>query len=153
MPIHVSQLLLVNGPNLNLLGSREPALYGRVTLAEIERDLVAKASELGHTLATFQSNHEGTLIDRVQAAAGDNVAGILVNAGAYTHTSIALRDALAGIGLPYVEVHLSNVYAREPFRQHSMLAAKAVGVIAGFGALSYRLGLTALHEHLAANKS
>lgn len=146
----MSHLLLINGPNLNLLGSREPARYGSTTLPEIEAMLAAEAVTLGHRLTSFQSNHEGGLIDRIHKARGEKVAGILVNAGAYTHTSIALRDALAAVAIPYVEVHLTNVYARESFRHHSYLAEQAVGVIAGFGARSYRLGLIALHEHLAA---
>jgi len=146
----VSHLLLINGPNLNLLGTREPGLYGSTTLAEIEAKLAAEAVTLGHRLSSFQSNHEGALVDRIHQARAESVAGILINAGAYTHTSIALRDALAGVAIPYVEVHLSNVYAREPFRHHSYLSEKALGVIVGFGAKGYRLSLLALHEHLAA---
>ncbi len=147
----VSHLLLLNGPNLNLLGSREPGLYGSATLPEIESQLAAEAVTLGHRLSTFQSNHEGALVDRVQQARSEGIAGILINAGAYTHTSVALRDALLAVAIPYVEVHLSNVYAREAFRQHSYLADKAIGVIAGFGPESYRLGLLALHKRLAAS--
>ena len=146
----VSHLLLLNGPNLNLLGTREPGLYGSATLAEIEAGLSAEAVTLGHQLSVFQSNHEGALVDRIQQARAERVAGIIINAGAFTHTSIAIRDALLGIALPYVEVHLSNVYAREPFRQQSYLSDKAIGVIVGFGAKGYRLSLLALHEHLAA---
>lgn len=146
----MSHLLLLNGPNLNLLGSREPGLYGSATLAQIEAALIEQATALGHQLSHLQSNHEGALVDRIHRAREQDVAGIVINAGAYTHTSIALRDALLAVGLPYVEVHLSNVYAREPFRQHSYLSDKALGVIVGFGAMSYRLGLIALHEHLAA---
>ena len=145
----MSHLLLLNGPNLNLLGTREPTLYGSATLTEIESKLAAEAVTLGHSLSTFQSNHEGALVDRIQQARTENVAGIVINAGAFTHTSIAIRDALLGVGLPYVEVHLSNVYAREAFRQHSYLSDKAIGVIVGFGAKGYRLSLLALHEHLA----
>lgn len=145
----MSHLLLINGPNLNLLGTREPGLYGSSTLGEIESQLAAEAVTLGHRLSVFQSNHEGALVDRVHQARGEGVAGILINAGAYTHTSIALRDALLAVAIPYVEAHLSNVYAREAFRQHSTLAEKAVGVIAGFGPESYRLGLLALHKTLA----
>lgn len=145
----MSHLLLINGPNLNLLGTREPGLYGSSTLGEIESQLAAEAVTLGHRLSVFQSNHEGALVDRVHQARGEGVAGILINAGAYTHTSIALRDALLAVAIPYVEAHLSNVYAREAFRQHSTLAEKAVGVIAGFGPDSYRLGLLALHKTLA----
>ncbi len=145
----MSHLLLLNGPNLNLLGSREPGLYGSSTLAEIETKLAAEALTLGHRLSHFQSNHEGALVDRIHQARVEDVAAIIINAGAYTHTSIALRDALLGVALPYVEVHLSNIYAREAFRQHSVLSDKALGLITGFGAMSYRLGLMALHEHLA----
>lgn len=144
-------LLLLNGPNLNLLGSREPGLYGATTLVQIETTLAAEAANLGHVLAVFQSNHEGALVDRIQAARGEGVAGIIINAGAFTHTSIALRDALLGVAIPYVEVHLSNVYARESFRHHSYLSDKAVGVIVGFGPRGYRLSLLALHEHLASS--
>ncbi len=147
---NVSPLLLLNGPNLNLLGSREPGLYGSATLAEIEATLVTQAQQLGRSLQVFQSNHEGALVDRIHQARADGVAGIVINAGAFTHTSIALRDALLGVALPYVEVHLSNVHAREDFRQQSYLSDRALGVIVGFGPLSYRLGLLALHEHLAA---
>ncbi len=147
---NVSPLLLLNGPNLNLLGSREPGLYGSATLAEIEATLVTQAQQLGRSLQVFQSNHEGALVDRIHQARADGVAGIVINAGAFTHTSIALRDALLGVALPYVEVHLSNVHAREGFRQQSYLSDRALGVIVGFGPLSYRLGLLALHEHLAA---
>lgn len=146
----VSHLLLLNGPNLNLLGTREPAVYGSATLGELEAKLAAEAVTMGHRLSTFQSNHEGALVDRIHQARVEGVAGIIINAGAYTHTSIALRDALLGVNLPYVEVHLSNVYAREAFRHHSFLSDKAIGVIVGFGAKGYRLSLLALHEHLAA---
>lgn len=143
------RILLLNGPNLNLLGLREPGLYGAATLEAIERALHAEAAGLGVELACFQSNHEGALVDRIQAARGQE-AGILINAGAYTHTSIALRDALLGVALPYVELHLSNVHAREPFRHHSHLADKALGVICGFGASSYSLALRGLVGHLQA---
>ena len=136
-------VLLLNGPNLNLLGQREPGLYGSQTLEGIEADLARQAADLGVTLECFQSNHEGVLIDRIQAARG-RVDGILINAGAYTHTSIALRDALRGVAIPYVELHLSNVHAREPFRHHSYLADQALGVICGFGAASYGLALQGL---------
>ncbi|MEB3270824.1 MAG: type II 3-dehydroquinate dehydratase [Synechococcus sp.] len=143
------RLLLLNGPNLNLLGKREPGLYGTATLADIETDLQLRAEALNCLLECFQSNHEGALIDRIQAAQG-GTDGILINAGAYTHTSIALRDALLAVAIPYVELHLSNVHAREPFRHHSCLADRAVGVIAGFGANSYRLALEGLVGHLQA---
>ena len=146
------RLLLLNGPNLNLLGLREPGLYGASTLAAIEADLQERAADLGVELACFQSNHEGALVDRIQAArgaeSGENVAGILINAGAFTHTSVAIRDALLGVAIPYVELHLSNVHAREDFRRHSYLADKAMGVISGFGPASYRLALQGLVERL-----
>lgn len=143
------QILLLNGPNLNLLGTREPAVYGRTTLAEIVAELQASASANGATLTHFQSNAEHLLIERVHAAREDGTRFILINPGAYTHTSIALRDALAGVAIPFIELHLSNVHAREPFRQHSYLSDLAVGVITGFGADSYRLALTAALRRLA----
>jgi 3-dehydroquinate dehydratase-2 len=141
------RVAVVHGPNLNLLGQREPAVYGRGTLAELDRALVALGEELGVEVSCFQANGEGALVDHVQQAAA-GVDGFLVNAAAYTHTSVALRDALSGVGRPFVEVHLSNVHARVPFRHHSYLADKAVGVVAGFGANSYLLGLRALAAHL-----
>ena len=141
------QLLALNGPNLNLLGTREPGLYGSASLEQINAQLQERAAELGAALASFQSNHEGALVDRIHEARGA-VDGILINAGALTHTSIALRDALLGVAIPYVELHLSNVHAREPFRHHSYLADRAVGVICGFGAGSYRLALEGLVAHL-----
>lgn len=144
----MSHLLLVNGPNLNLLGNREPGIYGHQSLAAIEAALTGEAVILGHRLTCFQSNHEGALVDRIQQAAVESVDAIIINPGAYTHTSIALRDALVAVNLPFVEVHLSNVYAREPFRQHSYLSDKAAGVIVGFGPAGYRLALQALHERL-----
>ena len=134
---------IVHGPNLNLLGQREPELYGRETLAEVDRALAEVGRELGVEVASFQSNSEGALVDHVQQRAAA-VAGFVVNAGAYTHTSVALRDALIGVARPFVEVHLSNVYAREEFRHHSVLAAVCVGQITGFGPDSYLLGLQAL---------
>lgn len=145
----MAKLLVLHGPNLNLLGQREPALYGHATLAEIDTDLAAIARSSGHELASFQSNAEGALIDRVHAAVKDGTAFILINPGALTHTSIALRDALAAVAIPFIEVHLSNVHAREPFRRRSFLADLAVGTIAGFGADSYRLGLMAAINRLA----
>ena len=141
------QLLLLNGPNLNLLGTREPGLYGVQTLEQIEKALVERAAALGASLVAFQSNHEGALLDRIHEGRGA-VDGILINAGAFTHTSIALRDALLSVAIPYVEVHLSNVHAREPFRHHSYLADRAVGVVGGFGAASYGLALEGLVGHL-----
>jgi 3-dehydroquinate dehydratase-2 len=138
---------VVHGPSLNLLGRREPEIYGRATLAEIDREMERLGGELGARVRTFQSNHEGALVDHVQARAAE-ADGFVINAGAYTHTSIALADALAGVARPYVEVHLSNVFSRERFRHRSYLAAGALGVISGFGVDSYRLGLRALVEHL-----
>lgn len=145
----MAKILVIHGPNLNLLGRREPALYGQATLAEIDADLAGIARGSGHDLSSFQSNSEGALIDRVHAAAKDGVAFIVINPGALTHTSIALRDALAAVKIPFIEVHLSNVHAREAFRHHSYLADLAVGVITGFGADSYRLGVTAALRRLA----
>ena len=141
------KIAVVHGPNLNLLGTREPGVYGRTTLAEIDAALVGLGTELGAKVACFQSNHEGALVDHVQQRA-PGVDGFLVNAAAYTHTSVALADALAGVARPYVEVHLSNVFARERFRHRSYIAAGALGVVSGFGADSYLLGLRALVEHL-----
>jgi 3-dehydroquinate dehydratase-2 len=141
------RVLLLNGPNLNLLGRREPGLYGASTLAEIEAALAAQAQESGAELSCFQSNHEGALVDRIQAASG-HCDGILINAGAFTHTSVALRDALLGVAIPFVELHLSNVHARESFRHHSFLADRAIGVICGFGPASYGLALEGLLGHL-----
>ena len=135
-------ILIVHGPNLNLLGSREPAVYGRETLAEIDRRLQQLADELSVEIETFQSNGEGELVDRIQAARG-TASAIVINAGAYTHTSVAIRDALLATALPVVEVHLSNTYKREAFRHRSLIADVAVGQIVGFGAESYLLGLRA----------
>jgi 3-dehydroquinate dehydratase-2 len=143
------QLLALHGPNLNLLGLREPGLYGSATLAQIDASLAERAAALGVTLTCFQSNHEGALVDRIHQGRGQ-VDGILINAAAYTHTSVAIRDALLAVAIPFVEVHLSNVHAREPFRHRSHLADKAVGVICGFGAGSYRLALEGLVAHLRA---
>jgi 3-dehydroquinate dehydratase-2 len=141
------RIAAVHGPNLNLLGLREPEVYGRQTLDDVNAALSALAAELGVEVEWHQSNHEGGLVDFVQQAAR-RVDGFVVNAGAYTHTSIALRDALAGVARPYVEVHISNVFARERFRHRSYLAAGAVGVVSGFGVNSYRLGLRAMVEYL-----
>lgn len=134
---------VVHGPNLNLLGVREPGTYGSSTLAEVDAELVALGAELGVVVECFQSNHEGALVDAVQAARG-KWAGILLNPGGYTHTSVALRDALLAVRLPFVEVHLSNVHAREDFRRHSYFSDVAAGVISGLGVASYTLGLRAL---------
>jgi len=146
----VAKILVLHGPNLNLLGSREPEVYGRTTLAEIDADLASSAAAAGHELATLQSNAEHALIDRVQAAAKDGTAFILINPGGYSHTSVALRDALAAVAIPFIELHLSNVHAREDFRQHSYFSDIAVGVITGFGADSYRLALNAAIRRLGA---
>jgi 3-dehydroquinate dehydratase II len=146
----VSLILLLNGPNLNLLGSREPEVYGSTTLAQIESDLEEEAGELGHDLETFQSNHEGALVERVQQAKAEGVDFILLNPAAFTHTSIALRDALLAVAIPFIEVHLSNVHAREAFRHHSHFSDIAQGVIVGLGPLGYRLALQAAHERLGA---
>jgi 3-dehydroquinate dehydratase-2 len=145
----VLRVLLLNGPNLNLLGLREPGLYGSQTLEGIEADLRREAEGMGVALECFQSNHEGALVDRIQEALG-RVDGLLINAGALTHTSIALRDALLGVAIPFVELHLSNVHGRETFRHHSFLADKALGVICGFGPTSYSLALQGLVAHLEA---
>lgn len=138
---------VIHGPNLNLLGSREVEIYGTESLAEIDRRLAERARERGVELISLQSNHEGALVDFVQAEMS-TVAGWLVNAAGYTHTSVALRDALAATDLPVVEVHLSNILTREPFRRESLLAPITLGVVAGFGARSYLLGLDALTDHL-----
>jgi 3-dehydroquinate dehydratase-2 len=134
-------ILVLNGPNLNLLGKREPGIYGTATLADIERELAEQARGLGVALQCFQSNHEGALIDRIQAAPGQGVDFIVINAGGLTHGSVALRDALTGVGIAFVEVHLSNLHRREAFRQVSLLASAAVGSIVGLGAAGYRLAL------------
>lgn len=139
-------ILVLHGPNLNLLGTREPQVYGRQTLAEIDSRLQQVATDHGVHCSTFQSNHEGGLIDRIQAAAGDGTDFIIINAAAYTHTSVALRDALAAVSIPFIEVHLSNVYKREPFRHHSYLSDLAVGVIAGLGSFGYE---AAMHRAMA----
>jgi len=139
----MAKLLVLHGPNLNLLGSREPEVYGQTTLAEIDGELQARAAAAGHALESLQSNSELALIDRVQAARDDGTGFILINPAAFTHTSVALRDALAAAAVPFVEVHLSNPHAREPFRHNSFFSDMAVGVIAGFGADSYRYALEA----------
>lgn len=142
------KVLVLHGPNLNLLGKREPEIYGHQTLAGINDALSAQAASAGVTLRHLQSNHAGVLIDAIHDAYG-SVDGIVINPGGLTHTSVALRDALAGVAIPFVEVHLSNVYAREPFRHHSYLSPIALGVISGFGPNSYSLGLSALLQRLS----
>ena len=134
-------ILVLHGPNLNLLGSREPAIYGPDTLAQIDAELVKMAADAGARLEALQSNHEGVLIDRIHAARDDGTHFLIVNAGGLTHTSVALRDALAGVALPFIEVHVSNVHAREAFRHHSHLSPLAAGVIVGLGVNGYRLAL------------
>lgn len=142
------KILLLNGPNLNLLGSREPEIYGSTTLSDIESACAAKAKSLGFALQCFQSNSEGDLVDAIQAARGKN-AGIVINPGAYSHTSIAILDALTAAGLPVVEIHLSNIHQREDFRQSSYVSKVALGVICGFGAHGYELALDAMKGILA----
>ncbi|MSQ69159.1 MAG: type II 3-dehydroquinate dehydratase [Gammaproteobacteria bacterium] len=141
-------ILLLNGPNLNLLGSREPETYGRLTLADLQAQASAHASGLGHALQCFQSNAEHLLIERIHAAKDGGVGFIVINPGAYTHTSIALRDALLGVAIPFIEVHLSNVHARENFRQHSYFSDIARGVITGLGAQGYEFAISAAARHL-----
>lgn len=146
----MAQILVLDGPNLNLLGAREPELYGRHTLAAIGAMLADQARASGHAVQNFQSNAEHELIERVQAAGDDGTAFILINPAAFTHTSVALRDALAAVAIPFIEVHLSNPHRREPFRRQSYFSDLAVGVVAGFGADSYRYALDAAIRHLAA---
>lgn len=143
---------MLHGPNLNLLGRREPGVYGHQTLEGINQILEQRAASLQVSISTFQSNHEGILVDHIHAAFEQHQ-GILINPGAYTHTSVAIRDAIAAVALPTVEVHLSNIYQRESFRHHSYIAPVAIGQISGFGAESYRLGLEALVSHLRQAKN
>ncbi|WBA08493.1 type II 3-dehydroquinate dehydratase [Salinivibrio kushneri] len=143
-----NQVLVLNGPNLNLLGKREPEHYGAQTLSQIMAGLEAQAATLGLSLEHFQSNSEASLIDKIHQAM-ETVDFIIINPAALTHTSVALRDALLGVNIPFIEVHLSNVYAREPFRHHSYFSDKAVGVLSGFGADGYEFALTAAARHLA----
>jgi len=149
----VANLLVLHGPNLNLLGEREPGIYGRTTLAQIDAQLAARAQTAGHTLSSFQSNAEHELIGRIHQARNDGTAFILINPAGLTHTSVSLRDALAAVAIPFIEVHLSNPYAREMFRRHSYLSDLAVGVIAGFGAESYHLALEAAMSRLRPSSS
>lgn len=148
----MGEILILHGPNLNLLGSREPETYGATRLEEIDTALAEQAQAAGYTVRAIQSNHEGALVDAIQMH-GPKVAGILINPAAFTHTSVALRDALLGVDTPVVEVHLSNIHRREPFRHHSYVADVAVGQITGFGPTSYRLGLTALIDYIQGNKA
>lgn len=147
----MANILVLHGPNLNLLGSREPELYGSETLQTIHTRLVTVATQLGHSLTALQSNHEGTLIDRIHQTLSDATHFIIFNPGAFTHTSIALRDALTGVAKPFVEVHLTNIHKREPFRHHSYFSDIAVGTISGLGAEGYLLALRYAHSYLTSN--
>ena len=140
-------ILLINGPNLNLLGTREPEIYGNQTLDSIENELIKKAKQNGFKLECYQSNHEGKIVDKIQDSIG-KVNGILINAGALTHTSVALRDALVGSNIPFIELHISNIFNRERFRKESFLTDKAIGIISGFGIYSYFLSLEAIINYL-----
>ena len=144
----MAKVLLINGPNLNLLGQREPDIYGSDTLADIESRLQSQAKAAGHELKCFQSNTEGEIVDRIQAAQSEGVVYIIINAGALTHTSVALQDALAATAIPFIEVHISNVYAREAFRHHSYLSALASGIIVGVGTQGYELAMEAVIRRL-----
>lgn len=144
----MAKVLVLHGPNLNLLGSREPGVYGAVTLAQINEDLVQRARSAGHELSHLQSNAEHILIDRIHAAREDGTAFIVINPAAFTHTSVALRDALLAVSIPFIEVHLSNVHKREAFRHHSYFSDVAVGVICGLGATGYRLALESALEQI-----
>lgn len=143
----MKSILLLNGPNLNLLGSREPQIYGTTTLSDIEDSCKTHATSLRASLEAFQSNHEGAIVDRIHAAGRDGVDGIIINPGAFTHTSVAIRDALLGVNIPFIELHVSNVHAREPWRHHSYFSDKASGVIVGLGVWGYRVAV----EHVVAN--
>ena len=144
-------ILLINGPNLNLLGTREPEIYGNKTLSDIENDLTKVAEKKNINLECFQSNHEGEIVDKIQDSV-NSIHGILINAGAFTHTSIAIRDALIGSNIPFVELHISNIFSREEFRKESFLTDKAIGIISGFGIASYFLALEGIIEFLSSNK-
>ena len=146
----MARILVLQGPNLNLLGTREPHIYGSTTLTDIEQQLKTLASSMGHELEQFQSNAEHELLNRIHSARTDGTAFILINPAAFTHTSVALRDALSGVAIPFIEIHISNVHAREAFRQHSYLSDIAVGVIAGLGVQGYELALQAAHQKLQA---
>ncbi len=145
----MTRLLVLHGPNLNLLGTREPGVYGNVTLQQINDALVDRAKQAGVELATFQSNHEGQLVDRIHAARAEGVEFVLINPAAYTHTSVAIRDALKGVDIPFVEIHLSNVHRREPFRHHSYFSDVAEGVVCGFGWKGYLYALEFALDRLA----
>jgi 3-dehydroquinate dehydratase II len=149
----VALILLLNGPNLNLLGEREPSLYGRISLAQVEAGLSERAISLGHRLESLQSNHEGVLVDRIQAARADGTAFILINPGGYTHSSVALRDALAAVRVPFIEIHISNIQARESFRRRSRFSDLAVGTITGLGTQGYELALLAADHYLNTHKT
>ena len=144
-------ILLINGPNLNLLGTREPEIYGNKTLNDIEKDLTKVAEKKNINLECFQSNHEGEIVDKIQSSAS-SIHGILINAGALTHTSISIRDALIGSKIPFVELHISNIFSREEFRKESFLTDKAIGIISGFGITSYFLALEGIVEFLSSKK-
>ncbi|MCK2089671.1 type II 3-dehydroquinate dehydratase [Thauera aromatica] len=144
----MSKVLVINGPNLNLLGTREPHIYGATTLADVENGLVAQGKALGLDVSCFQSNHEGAIVERIHQARGEGVAFVLINPGAYTHTSVAIRDAFAGVAIPFVELHISNVHKREPFRHHSYLSDIAEAVMAGFGTPGYGLALQYIASRL-----
>ncbi|OGB94545.1 MAG: type II 3-dehydroquinate dehydratase [candidate division NC10 bacterium RIFCSPLOWO2_02_FULL_66_22] len=142
------KVVVLNGPNLNLLGTREPQIYGSTTLADVEASLRAQAKELGIELECFQSNHEGAIVDRIHAARAEGVTFMMINPGAFTHTSLAIRDAFSGVAIPFVEVHISNVYKREAFRHHSYLSDVAEAVMCGFGILGYNLALQFINTKL-----
>lgn len=150
-PVKDVKILVLHGPNLNLLGTREPEVYGRTTLSDINSALAERAAAAGVALAYFQSNHEGELVERIHAARAEGVSAIIINPAAYTHTSVAIRDALAGVAIPFVEVHLSNVHAREPFRHHSYFSDIAIGVICGLGHQGYTLALDYLLNRINTN--
>ncbi|HHW4679216.1 MAG TPA: type II 3-dehydroquinate dehydratase [Xylella sp.] len=145
----MAHLLVLHGPNLNLLGIREPEIYGRITLPQIDAALAERATSAGHRLSSLQSNAEHVLVERIHATREEGMAFILINPGAFTHTSVALRDALLAVEIPFVEIHLSNPYAREPFRHHSYFADKALGVVCGFGVESYRIALEGVIARLS----
>jgi 3-dehydroquinate dehydratase-2 len=148
----MAKLLLINGPNLNLLGLREPETYGRTTLPDIEQSSRKLAVSLGHELDCFQSNHEGAIVDRIQAIRQDGTAFVIINPGAYTHTSVAIRDALLGVAVKFIELHISNVFAREEFRHRSYLTDVAVGIISGLGTTGYELAIRSAAARLASTK-